>query len=145
MPKCVECSSQTIGFDFTGLEDSGQGEAERTNSAIGDSVVDGSTIEWEQFKKFEGMSREEIDALGVKEYEELENERMKKNAWYVSKLLVERIDGAPVLGETIKLYLSEPNNQMFYFNKKYLLEYNAQSSPQARKAVPGSAYIEKVL
>ncbi|CAB4042502.1 Transient receptor potential cation channel subfamily A member 1 [Paramuricea clavata] len=32
--------------------DSGQGEAERTNSAIGDSVVDGSTIEWEQFKKF---------------------------------------------------------------------------------------------
>lgn len=34
---------------------------------------------------------------------------------------------------------------MFYFNKKYLLEYNAQASPQARKAVPGSAYIEKVL
>ena len=125
--------------------DSGQGEAERTNSAIGDSVVDGSTIEWERFKKFEGMSQEEIDALGVKEYEELENERMKKNAWYVSKLLVERIEGAPVLGERIKSYLSEPNNEMFYFNQKYLLEYNAQSSPQARKAVPGSAYIEKVL
>ena len=60
--------------------DSDQGEAERTNSAIGDSVVDGLTIEWERFKKFEGFSQEEIDALGVKEYEELEDERMKKNA-----------------------------------------------------------------
>ena len=86
--------------------DSGQGEAERTNSAIGDSVVDGSMIEWGQFKKFEGMVQEDIDALGVKEYEELEEERMKKNAWHVSKLLVERIDGAPVLGERIKSYLS---------------------------------------
>ena len=125
--------------------DSGQGEAERTNSAIGDSVVDGSTIEWEGFKKFEGMSQEEIDSLGVKEYEEIENERMKKNAWHVSKLLVERIDGAPVLGERIKSYLSEPNKDMFYFNERYLRKYNALSSSQARKAVPGSAYIEKIL
>ena len=125
--------------------DSGQGEAERTNSAIGDSVVDGSTIEWEQFRKFEGMAQEDIDALGVKEYEELEEERMKKNAWHVSKLLVERIDGAPVLGERIKSYLSEPNHKMFYFNQKYLVQYNSSSSDSARNTVPGSAYIEKVL
>ena len=52
--------------------DSGQGEAERTNSAIGDSVVDGSTIEWERFKKFQRMSQEEIDTLGV-----TRNSRMK--------------------------------------------------------------------
>lgn len=31
--------------------DSGQGEAERTNSAIADSVVDGATIEWETLKQ----------------------------------------------------------------------------------------------
>ena len=125
--------------------DSGKGEAERTNSAIGDSVVDGSTIEWERFKKFEGMSLEEIDTLGVKEYEEIENERMKKNAWHVSKLLVERIDGSPVLGERIKSHLSEPNKDMFYFNERCLTKYNALSSSQARKAVPCSAYIEKNL
>ena len=46
--------------------DSGQGEAERTNSAIGDSVVDGSTIEWERFKKFEGLSQKEVDSLELK-------------------------------------------------------------------------------
>ena len=67
-------------------------EAETTNSAIGGSVVDGLTIEWERFKKFEGMSQEEIDVLGVKEYEKLEDERMKKNALHVSKLLVEQIE-----------------------------------------------------
>ena len=33
--------------------DSGQGEAERTNSAIADSVVDGATIEWETLKQYE--------------------------------------------------------------------------------------------
>ena len=77
------------------------------------------------------MSEEEICALGVKEYEEIENEMMKKNAWHVSKLLVECIDGAPVLGESMKSYLSEPNKDMFYFNERYLTKYNA--------------YIEKIL
>ncbi|CAB4000377.1 nuclease HARBI1 [Paramuricea clavata] len=43
--------------------DSGQNEAERTNSAIGDVVVDGATIEWEKFKRFESLSEEEIEAL----------------------------------------------------------------------------------
>lgn len=32
--------------------DSGQNEAERTNNAIGDTVVDGSKIEWEAEKRF---------------------------------------------------------------------------------------------
>ncbi|CAB4010190.1 Transient receptor potential cation channel subfamily A member 1 [Paramuricea clavata] len=87
--------------------DSGQGEAERTNSAIGDAVVDGATINWEVYKKFEEMNEEEINQLSVKEFEELEEQRMEKNAWYVAKTLVERIDGAPVLSERIKAYLTE--------------------------------------
>ena len=32
--------------------DSGQGEAERTNSAIADGLVDGATLEWGKFKRF---------------------------------------------------------------------------------------------
>lgn len=32
--------------------DSGQNEAERTNSAIGDDVVDGATINWERYLEF---------------------------------------------------------------------------------------------
>ena len=33
--------------------DSGLGEAERTNSAIGDAVVDGGTVEWEVIRDAE--------------------------------------------------------------------------------------------
>ena len=33
--------------------DSGQNEAERTNSGCGDALVDGSTLEWKKYKKFE--------------------------------------------------------------------------------------------
>ena len=73
--------------------DSGQREAERTNSAIGDSVVDGESINWERWKKFEGLSEDELKSLGVIEFEEIEKVRMMKNTWYVAGLLLERIDG----------------------------------------------------
>ena len=56
-----------------------QNEAERTNSAIGDAVVDGATIEWEKHEQFEGSSAEEKGTLTVKKYEELE-QRLGKNA-----------------------------------------------------------------
>ena len=79
--------------------DSGQGEHERTNSAIADSVVDGATIEWETLKQYEGMTEEEIKEMSLKDFEAHENERMTKNAWIVAEELVKRIDGAPVLGE----------------------------------------------
>ena len=81
--------------------DSGQGEAERTNSAIGDALVDGATINWEHTKRFEGMSEDEIQSMSLKEYECYEEMRMQSNAWYVSKIIQERIQDAPVLNEYI--------------------------------------------
>ena len=80
----------------------------------------------------------------MKEFEEMEN-RMKKNAWYVAKTLVDRIDGAPVLGEQIKEYLSEDKQEHFFFNRNYLLQYHSASTPTAKNSVPGSAYFEKIL
>lgn len=124
--------------------DSGQGEAERTNSAIGDAVVDGSTIEWEKYKKFEGMTDEEVKKLSVQQYEELEAERMKLNAWAVSKELVQRIDGAPVLSERIKAYLSEDKDDIFFFNQHYLNQYQTATSEDSKKKVPGSSYFAKI-
>ena len=125
--------------------DSGQGEAERTNSAIGDSVVDGATINWERHKQFEEMTEDKIKSLGVKEFEELEKERMEKNAWFVAGLLVERIDGAPVLSERIKAYLSEKKEDHFFFNRKYLLQFHSATTPKAKDSVPGSAYFSKIM
>ena len=125
--------------------DSGQGEAERTNSAIGDSVVDGATINWEKVKQFEGMSEDEIKNLGVKEFEEMETVRMEKNAWYVAELLVERIDGAPVFSERIKAWLSEKNEHHFFFNREYLLQFHKATTQQAKDSVPGAAYFNKIV
>ena len=124
--------------------DSGQGEAERTNSAIGDAGVDGSTIEWEKYKKFKGLTEEEVKKLSVKQYEELEAERMRLNAWEVSKELVRWIDGAPVLSERIKTYLSEDKPDLFFFNQHYLAKYQAATSEDSKKKVPGSSYFAKI-
>ncbi|XP_070570891.1 uncharacterized protein [Ptychodera flava] len=124
--------------------DSGQNEAERTNSAIGDAVVDGSTIEWEKIKRFDGMTREEIEKMSVKEYEEYEARRMTQNAWIVAKEVVSRIDGAPVLGQYITGCLADKPEDAFFFNRQYLLQYMAATS-SSKSTTPGSGYIEKIL
>ena len=75
--------------------DSGQNEAERTNASIGDALVTGETLNWEHYKRFENMSKEDIEALTLQDYEKLEKERMEKNAWKAAGELAERMDGEP--------------------------------------------------
>ena len=70
------------GFDkvlrvHRGRGDSGQNEAERTNASIGEALVTGETLDWEYHKRFEGMDQEEIEALSLQEYEQLEGENEK--------------------------------------------------------------------
>ena len=40
--------------------DSGQNEAEQTNSGASNAVCDGGTIEWEKHQRFEGLTDEDI-------------------------------------------------------------------------------------
>ena len=79
---------------------SGDNEAERTNSAIGDSVVDGATLQWEKYPKFHNLTDEQIATMTLNEYEAHETQRMEDNAWFVTKAVQERIDGAPVFNGT---------------------------------------------
>ena len=46
---------------------SGGNEAERTNSAAGDSIVDGPTLQWEKYPRFYNCTDDEIVSLTVKE------------------------------------------------------------------------------
>ena len=62
----------------------------------------------------------------------------------MSQKLVERIDGAPVLSERIKTYLSEDTVDLFFFNQKYLMQYQSASSEVSKEKVPGSSYFAKV-
>ena len=87
--------------------DSGQGGAERTNSAISDALVDGATLEWEKYGPFEDLSEDEIKATSLHSYEQYEKERVEKNAWHFCKQVAERIDDAPVLKDYISSRVSE--------------------------------------
>ena len=87
--------------------DSGQNEAERTNSAIGDSVVDGSTIDWNFYKRFDELTNKDIVEMTQSDFEIYEKSRMSKNAWRVAEIVRERVDDAPVLGDFISALLAE--------------------------------------
>ena len=80
---------------------SGDNEAERTNSAVGDSIVDGATLQWNKFQKFHNLTDDEIANLTIQDYDSHEETRMEMNAWWVAKELSYRIDGAPVFSEYI--------------------------------------------
>ena len=123
--------------------DSGQGEAERTNSAISDALVDGATLEWEKYRRFEDLSEEEIKQLSLQSYEECEKKRMEKNAWYVCSQVAERIDDAPVLKDYIKSKVSESPDELFFFNSVYLDNYRGASERNKEQA-PGAAYFRKI-
>ncbi|CAH3172655.1 unnamed protein product, partial [Porites lobata] len=123
--------------------DSGQGEAERTNSAISDALVDGATLEWEKYRRFEDLSEEEIKQLSLQSYEEYEKKRMEKNAWYVCSQVAERIDDAPVLKDYIKNKVSESPDDLFFFNSVYLDNYRGASERNKEQA-PGAAYFRKI-
>ena len=96
---------------------------ERANSGIGDSIVDGSTSDWEVLKRYEGMTAKETEGISLQEFGKYKGKRISNNAWAVSKELVKRICGAPALCEYINCKLSEQMDHMFFFNTKNLDAY----------------------
>ena len=123
--------------------DSGQGEAERTNSAISDALVDGATLEWEKYGPFEDLSEDEIKATSLHSYEQYEKERVEKNAWHVCKQVAERIDDAPVLKDYISSRVSESPEELFFFNASELNTYR-NASENSKAGIPGAAYLSKI-
>jgi len=118
--------------------DSGQGEAERTNSAISDALVDGAMLKWEKYRRFEDLSEDEIKAMSLHSYEKYEKERAEKNAWHVCKQVTERIDDAPVLKNCISSRLSESSEELFFFNASELNAYR-NASENSKAEIPGAA------
>ena len=108
--------------------DSGQNEAERTNASIGDALVTGEALKWEYHKRFEGMSREEINALSLHEYEVLEEQRMKKNAWRAAADLAEQVDGEPALNGVISCRVTPNKSEQFLWDHDHLEKYITASS-----------------
>ena len=125
--------------------DSGQNTAECTNSAIGDALVDGGTVNWETHKKFDGLTDDMIASVSVADFDRLEEARMEKNAWAVAHELSSQIDDAPATGGPfLECYVTDPPEDMFLFNKAELLGYS-RAPAAVQRNLPGAAYFRKIF
>ena len=122
--------------------DSHSNEAESSNSAIADSVVDGGTIDWEKVKLFDNLSDAEISAMSINDFDAHQRQHMRVNACSVQKEIVKRIDGAPCLNEYIKAF--ETPDHPFFFNKKLLYKHH-NSSESGNPNIPVQNYFRKVM
>lgn len=124
--------------------DSGQNEAERSNAAIGEALVDGRALHWEYYKANDLISEGEIGTLTVQEIKKLEAEAIERNAWKVAQDVVSRIDGEPgPAGDCMKAYVTDTKEQQFFFNTEYLQKYSAAKSEVRKAKVPGHNYFKK--
>ena len=124
--------------------ESGQNEAERTNASIGDALVTGETLQWEYHKRFEGMSSDEINALSLHEYESVEGQRIKRNAWRAAADLAEQVDGEPTPNGFIFCRVTPNENEQFLWDRDNLEKYILVKSETSKLALPGSRYYSQL-
>ena len=119
--------------------DSGQNEAERSNACIGDALVDGGSLKWEYYEQYHDLEEDDLKRMSAKELEDLENDRMKKNAWRVAEEVRLSIHGEPAPNGFLGAIVSENPGEEFFYNKQYLSKYN-NTSKSKRHVIPGHAY-----
>ena len=69
----------------------------------------------------------------------------KKNAWKVAEEVTKIIDDEPgPAGDYMKSYVTTRQEQQFFFNTTYLLQYTSTKSDINRATVPGNAYFSKI-
>ena len=125
--------------------DSAQNESERTNAAIGDSLVDGTALKWEYYKPFDGLASGEIDKLSASEIKERQALCMERNAWRVAQEVAATVDDEPgPAGDFIKCYVTTCQNKQFFFNRSFLMQYAYCKTEAKKQQCPGSNYFKKI-
>ena len=81
--------------------DSYMNYAERTNSAISDAMCVGTSIDCDLHNPLENLSVEEVSELNTDKFKELSFQAQVKNSHSICDSLVQRINGAPCLGNFI--------------------------------------------
>ena len=66
--------------------DSGMNGAERSNAAIGDAIVDGGVVDWQDFMPFDGLTEGEIVSLTTEDVQILEQNANKKILAYSTRV-----------------------------------------------------------
>ena len=125
--------------------DSGQNEAEHSNTAIGEALVDGRALHWEYFQPTDLISEEELKTHTVKEMREVEAEEVECNAWRVAQDVVSRIEGEPgPASDCMKAFVTNRKEQQFFFSTEYIQQYYATKSETRKVKVPGNNYFKKL-
>ena len=81
--------------------DSFMNYAERTNSAISDAMCVGSTINCDIYNALDDLTLEEVADLNSSKFKELSFKAQIKNSHHITNQLVQRLNGAPCLGNYI--------------------------------------------
>ncbi|XP_062616534.1 uncharacterized protein LOC134278232 [Saccostrea cucullata] len=124
--------------------DSAQNEAERTNSAIGDALVDGATLKWDAHKPLDELSDEEIQNLSSSDLEMRKEKALEKNAWDVAEQVCVRIDQAKgPAGDFLHAYVTDRPDERFFWNSEYLKKYT-EASKSTKVTIPGHGYFKKI-
>ena len=90
------------------------------------------------------MTKEEIEALSLQEYEQLEENRMKKNAWRAATELAERVDGEPAPSGFLTCNVTPNERVQFLWDKGYLEKFISNKSETRRLNIPGHGYYSKL-
>ena len=142
----ISCKAVTTASSpYRSRWDSGQKEAERTNSAIGDSRVDGSKIDWNFHKRYDGLSDDEIAKLTPESFQLHEKQGQNVKERRVTNIIWGRIHDGPVMEDFINAILGEKQDKDNIFWNKCYLKMFQDCSVNQKSTVPGSAYIEKIL
>ena len=101
--------------------DSYMNYAERTNSAFSDAMCVGTTIDCEVYNPLENLTVDEVSNLDSRTFKELSFQAQVKNSHLITQQLVQRINGAPCLGNFItgRVGLNQ-EDQFLGFLKPYL-------------------------
>lgn len=126
--------------------DSGQNEAERTNSYIGDALVDGAALEWQHFKIFDGYSPSDIDEMSFDDVQRHISDITVKNSWAVANDISLRIDDEPAPGSSfLRSTVVKPISEHFFQNCTEMMCYAQCKSEITKKDVPGHGYFDLIF
>ncbi|CAB4043545.1 Transient receptor potential cation channel subfamily A member 1 [Paramuricea clavata] len=121
--------------------DSSHNEIERIQSYVGDAVCDDGSLTWEHKTKSDVLSNLDVSNITTSQFEELELERMKFNAFKVAEEVAERIDCGVAPDGYMKSFASKDADKLFYWDKCYLLGFTERKN---NEVVPGYNYYSKL-
>ena len=81
-------------------------------------------MKWNYYEDYDGLTDEQVKEMSISELDMHIKTNMEKNAWAVAKQVKLRIDdGNGPAGDYLKCYVTDQEDEQFFFSKPELLQY----------------------